>query len=159
MTSFAEKIKKLEIESDTFVTLTYEEGADVFHYNETEVETALENTDVVETLCALLATPRLDARNSWSGENIMQSLRDQDLLEDYERGSYDFENYLADTIKENFYDLELVDYSTEKYDHKRGFTTLTATVKVPVENFIETDPACYGWTVSVQTTSGTLTLS
>lgn len=89
----------------------------------------------------------------------MQSLRDQDLLEDYERGSYDFENYLADTIKENFYDLELVDYSTEKYDHKRGFTTLTATVKVPVENFIETDPACYGWTVSVQTTSGTLTLS
>lgn len=159
MTSFANKISNLNVASDTFVTLTYEEGADVFHFNETEIETALSETSVVETLCSLLLTRGLDVRDSWQGESIIQNLRDQGLLEDYERGSFDFESYLVETIKENFYDVELVDYSTEKYDHKRGFTTLTATVKIPVENFLAIDPACSEWAVSVETDAGTLTLS
>ena len=45
---------------------------------------------------------------------------------------FEFEEYLADTITENFYDVELIEYSTEKYDHKRGFTTLTAEVEIPL---------------------------
>lgn len=158
MYSLASKIEKLNVNSDSFVTLTCEEGADVFHFNETEIETALAETTVVETLCELLATPGLDVRDSWAGESIMGSLRDQDLLENYERGSFDFESYLTDTVKENFYDIEVIDHSTEKYDHKRGFTTLTATVKVPVENFVEVDPMIAGWSVSVDTEDGTLTL-
>lgn len=156
--SLVDKIKKLNIPDDSFVTLTCEEGTDVFHFNETEIETALEDTDVVESLCSLLATPKLDVRDSWQGESIIQNLRDQDLLENYERGSFDFESYLTETVKENFYDIELIDYSTEKYDHKRGFTTLTATVKIPVQNFIEVEPFCAGWSVSVDTEDGTLTL-
>ncbi len=87
----------------------------------------------------------------------MQHLREEDYLEDYERGSYEFEDYLADTIRENFYDIELIDYSTEKYDHKRGFTTLTAEVEVPYNNFVEVSPFVSGWKVSVETDNGNLT--
>ena len=47
MASIFENLKKLNLEEDAIVTLTYEEGADVFHFNETEIETAINETDVV----------------------------------------------------------------------------------------------------------------
>ena len=134
--SVVKRLQSLNLSDDTVIRLTYEEGADVFHFNETEIETALSETSVVNEFATLIANSKLDVRNRWSG-NILQHLREEDYLEDYERGSYEFEDYLADTIRENFYDIELIDYSTEKYDHKRGFTTLTAEVEVPYNNFVE----------------------
>ena len=131
MANVFENLKSLNLEEGTIVTLTYEEGADVFHFNETEIETALSQTDVVNQFAELIATPGLDARDSWSEASILEGLRDQGMLDDYERGSFTFSEFITEMISENFYDTELIDYSTEKYDHKRGFTTLTATVKVP----------------------------
>ncbi len=154
--SFTEKLKSLNLPQDSIVTLTLEEGADVFHFNETEIETALTETSVVAEFASLIANSRLDASHRWCG-NILQHLRDQDYLEDYERGSYEFEEYLTETIAENFYDVELIEYSTEKYDHKRGFTTLTAEIQVPYENLIQESPFLSGWKVSVETENGTLT--
>ena len=154
--STVDKIKKLNLPQDTMVTLTLEEGADVFHFNETEIDTALSETTVVSEFAALIAQSKLDARNRWNG-NVLEHLRAEDYIEDYERGTYEFEDFLAETIRDNFYDVELIDYSTEKYDHKRGYTTLTAQVEVPVGNFIEVDPFVGGWTVSVETENGTLT--
>ena len=138
------------------LTLKFEEGADVFHYNETEIETALSETTVVNALATLVANSKLDARDSWYG-NILEHLRDNDYLEEYERGSNGFEDFLAETLAENFYDHELIGHSTKKYDHKRGFTTLTAEVQIPYANFICEQPYTFGWTVSVETDGGTLT--
>ena len=59
-------------------------------------------------------------------------------------------------ITENFYDMDFVEHSTEKYDHKRGFCTLTAQVEVPLANFVEVNPFVSGWKVSVETENGTL---
>lgn len=157
MASIIERLSKLDLENNAVATLTYEDGADVLHYNESEIETALSETGVVESLADLLATPRLDARDSWAGESILQSLRDQDFLEEYERDG-DFAGYLTEMINDNFHDVELIDHSTEKYDHKRGYTTLTATVKVPVTNLIEVAPWLSGWKVSVTTADGVLML-
>ena len=154
--SVLKRLQSLNLSDDTVIRLTYEEGTDVFHFNETEIETALSETSVVNEFATLIANSKLDVRNRWSG-NILQHLREEDYLEDYERGSYEFEDYLADTIRENFYDVELIDYSTEKYDHKRGFTTLTAEVEVPYSNFVEVSPFVSGWKVSVETDNGTLT--
>ena len=50
----------------------------------------------------------------------------------------------------------MIEYSTEKYDHKRGFTTLTAQVDIPYANFMEVNPFVSGWKVSVETENGTL---
>ena len=153
--SIVKKLQSLNLSDDAVVTLTYEEGTDVFVHNETEVEDAMNETSVISEFAALIAQSKLDARNRWSG-NILEHLRAEDYLEDYERGSYAFEDYLTETLSENFYDTELIEYSTEKYDHKRGFTTLTAQVEVPLSNFVEVDPFVTGWTVSVETDNGTL---
>ena len=153
--SIVKKLQSLNLSDDALVTLTYEEGTDVFVHNETEVEDAMNETSVINEFAALIAQSKLDARNRWSG-NILEHLRAEDYLEDYERGSYAFEDYLTETLSENFYDTELIEYSTEKYDHKRGFTTLTAQVEVPLSNFVEVDPFVAGWTVSVETDNGTL---
>lgn len=154
--SITNKLKSMNLPEDAVVTLTYEEGTDVFVHNETEIDDAMSNTSVISEFAALIAQSKLDARNRWSG-NVLEHLRAENYLDDYERGSYNFEEYLAETLSENFYDTELIDYSTEKYDHKRGFTTLTAQVEVPVSNFIEVNPILFGWKVSVETEDGTLT--
>ena len=154
--SIIKKLQSLNIEPDAMIYLRYEEGADVFHFNETEIETALSETSVVQEFASLISNSKLDVRTRWHG-NVLQHLRDEDYLEDYERGTFEFEEYLADTISENFYDVELIDYSTEKYDHKRGYTTLTADVEIPFASFVEQAPFISGWTVSVETDNGTLT--
>ena len=153
--SVVKRLQTLNLPNDAMVTLTFEEGTDVFVHNETEIDDAMSQTSVINEFASLIANTKLDARNRWSG-NIIQHLRENDFLDEYERGSFAFENFLAETLTENFYDTELIEYSTEKYDHKRGFTTLTAQVEVPFINFMEVNPFISGWTVSVETNNGTL---
>ncbi len=150
------KIQSLNLANDAMITLTREEGTDVFVHNETEVDDAISATSVIYDFASLIADTKLDARNRWSG-NIIQHLRDNDFLEDYERGSFAFEDFLVETHTDNFYYTDLIEYSTEKYDHKRGFCTLTAQVEVPLDNFIQVNPFVSGWTISVETENGTLT--
>ena len=154
--SVVKRLKSLNLPEDAMVTLTFREGTDVFVHNESEVEDAMNETSVINEFAALIAHSKLDARNRWRS-NVLEHLRAQDFLDDYERGSFGFEEYLAETLSENFYDTDLIEYSTEKYDHKRGFTTLTAQVDIPVSNFVEVDPFVSGWEVSVKTDNGTLT--
>ena len=152
--SIAKKLQSLNLDDDAMITLVFEEGTDVFVHNETEVEDAMSNTSVINEFASLISQSKLDARNPWNG-NILEHLRNEDYLEDYSRNG-EFQEYLAETLTENFYDTELIEYSTEKYDHKRGFTTLTAKVEVPFSNFVEVNPLVSGWTVSVETENGTL---
>ena len=154
--SIIQKLKKMNLPADTKVKLSYSEGTDVFVHNESEVDTALAETDVVSTFCELLATPNLQLYSSW-GTNILGELRDTGMLEDYER-DFTFEDYLTSVITENFYDVEIVEYSIEKYDYKRGFCTLSVDVNATLENIFEASPYLGGWTVRVTTENGTLTL-
>lgn len=156
--SFIETITNLNLDPSTPVTLTMSEGVDVFVHNESDVETALSETDVVNSFAELISTPGLSASTLYGGD-VLESLRDEGLLDDYERGNFSFAEFIAEAITENFYDVDLIDYSTEKYDHKRGFCTLTATVNVTVDNLLATRPFLMGWEVSVPTENGTLTLN
>ena len=61
---------------------------------------------MVSEFASLIAQSGLDVRTRWHG-NVLEHLRGEDYLEDYERGSFEFEDYLVDTISENFYDVEL----------------------------------------------------
>jgi hypothetical protein len=150
-------IESLNLPEGADVTLSYTDGTDVFVHNETEVETALENTDVVEAFSSLITTPGVNARNQW-GHNLIDSLRDDGLLDDYERGTFSFDEYVKDVIQENFYDVDLIDYSTEKYDHKRGFCTLTATAIVSAGDLIDSKANVDRWRASVKTENGTLSI-
>jgi hypothetical protein len=151
-----EKLAGLQLPDDTVVTLTYSEGTDVFVHNETEVETAIADTDVISSFAELIATSGLKVTTPY-GSEVLQSLRDEGLLEDYDREGW-FGEYLCETINDNFYDIDLIEHSTEKYDHKRGYCTLTATVKANLDNLLEAQPYLGGWTASVSTVAGTLTL-
>jgi len=155
--SYIEKLQSLDLPEDAVITFKYEEGTDVFHYNETEVETAMSETSVISEFASLIANSRLQASHPWHG-NILQHLRDNDYLDEYERGTFEFEDFLAETITENFYDIEFIEHSTEKYDHKRGFTTLSAEVQIPFANILQESPFLSGWTASVETNNGTLSI-
>ena len=156
--SYTQKLKSLRTAPNTVATLTYSEGSDVFLMNEDEVETALSNTNVVEQFAELIATPGVTVTTPF-GTNILQELRDGGFLDEYERGSYGFSDFISETIRENFYDFDFIDSSIEKYDYKRGFCTLTAEVRIPVEDLIMESPYTGGWTVSVPTENGTITLN
>ena len=151
-----EKLASLQLPGDSLVTLTYSEGTDVFVHNETEVDTAMAETDVISQFSELIATPGLKVTTPY-GTEILQGLREDNLLDNYDRDGW-FSEYLCETISDNFYDVDLVDYSIDKYDHKRGFCTLTATVKVSLDNLLESQPSLGGWSASVNTVAGTLTL-
>ena len=155
--SILEKLRSMNLDDNTKVMLSYSQGADVFVHNETEVETALEYTDVVSTFAELIATPGLNVESMY-GSKVIESLRDQGLLDDYERDGT-FEDYLSEMLTDNFYDQEFIDYSTEKYDYKRGFTTLSTDVQVSLGNLLENAYfLSAAWDVSVKTENGTLTL-
>ena len=100
--SITNKLKNLNLESDAMIGFSYSAGTDVFVHNETEVETALAETDVVYTFSELVATPGLHASTRFGGD-VIQSMRNDGFLEDYERNG-DFPSFLAETITDNFYD-------------------------------------------------------
>ena len=155
--SIIEKLRNLNLSGDATVSLSYSQGTDVFVHNETDVDTALQDTDVVSTFAELIATPGLNVSSRYGG-NVLESFRDEGWLDDYERDGT-FEEYLSEMIVENFYDQEFVEHSTEKYDYKRGFTTLSVDVEVPMSNLLENAYwISSGWEVSVKTENGTLTL-
>jgi len=148
MNPIYDNMESLNFSSDSKVVLRYEETADCFLMNEDEVETALSNTDVVNTYAGLLATPGLSLSSTWHG-NIIEYLRDNGHLDDYERDGT-FEEYLAEIMHDNFYDLELVDSTIEKYDHKRGACTLAVEAYTTVENLLKVRPNLFGWSAKIE---------
>ena len=107
---------------------------------------------------SLVTTPGLKTTTRY-GQDPLETLRDEGLLEDYKRGSGSFEDYVSEAITDNFYDVDLIDYSTEKYDHKRGFCTLEANLKVSAGDLMSSNADVNGWEASVKTEQGTLTIS
>jgi len=147
---------KLDVEKNATISLMYEDDADVLHYTGDADESAVLETNTVN---ALVEVSRSGIRFE---ENLVNDMRDQDHLEEYERGDFDFENYCVEMIKENFYDYhDYIECSTEKYDHKRGNTTVTATLSTTVGELLESESAVDtlgGWKVKFSTDSGNMTI-
>jgi len=153
--SIAKRLKSLNVAPDTMVALTYSEGTDCFMHTEDQIETAISNTDVLEKFSSLVATSGIHAQTRW-GSDVLEVFREHELLDDYERGTHMFEDFIFEALSENYYDLELVEHSTEAYDYKRGFCTLSAEVLIPAAELISTDVYLGGWTASLSTEDGTL---
>jgi len=147
---------KLEVKEGTSVNLTYEDDVDVIHYTGEAEETAVNETDTVE---ALVSAARSGIKFQ---EDLIGDMRDHDHLEDYERDSYDFENYCKEVIAENYYDYyDYIECSTEQYDHKRGNTTVTATLTTTIDELLAEESAVnglHGWKAEFTTSGGTITV-
>ena len=154
--SLAETLRNLNLPTDAVAELSYEAGTDVFVHNETDTEDGLRETDTAEYLAGLVTTKGLTVTSGYANEEVLQAMRDNDLLDDYDRGDFAFEDFVAEVIRASHWDYEWVDASTEKYDYKRGFCTLTADVVVSAQNLMNSSADLAGWTVSFKTDGGVL---
>ena len=153
--TFYDKIKALGATDETTVNFSWEEGCDVFHYNETHVETALGETGAA----AVLAEAITEGVFYEKGNSILEEMRDDGLLEDYERGDEAFTDFVAEVIGESFYDYDWIEQSTQRFDHKRGWTDLSMALSAPLghfkEDFYNSNPLP-SWTCQVRDGNGNL---
>ena len=150
--SLYEKIKALGVEDDVKVNFSYEDGCDVLHYTEEEVETAMSQTGFAYTLAEAITQGVLYEK----GNTILDEMRDEELLDEYDRGDEAFTDFVAEVISEEHWNFGWIEHSTEKYDHKRGYTELSAEFDIPLAD-LKSDPhPLIGWKASVQTPSGYL---
>ena len=167
------KLTELNLTPETKVTMTYSDGCDCFVHNETEVETALESTDVVNEFAEMVSKQGLNFTDTY-GNSVIESLVDSELIEQefvdacwsdedetIEKEYYDDDLHeaLCEAINDNFWDQESVEKEVERYDHKRGFITLSATLQTTVGAILEHKPYMTGWEVSVPLHGGTFTLN
>ena len=152
--SLYKKIKALGVEDDVKVNFSREEGADVFHYTETEVETAMGETGFAYTLAEAITSGVLYE----NGNEILDEMREEGLLDEYERGDEAFTDFVSEVIEENHWNFGWIEHSTEKYDHKRGYTELSAEFDIALADLKDNPSPLSGWKTSVQTPNGYLTV-
>tara|TARA_R110000824_G_scaffold171505_1_gene349179 strand:+ start:71 stop:550 length:480 start_codon:yes stop_codon:yes gene_type:complete len=153
--SFYNKIKALGVEDDASVDFKWEEGCDVFHYNETHIEDAMHNTGAAYALAEAIAEGVFYEK----GNPILEEMREEGLLDEYERGAEAFTDFVSEVIDEEHYNYSWIENSTERFDHKRGWTNLSMELSIPLGDLKELGfnplPA---WTPSVRTPAGYMTL-
>jgi len=148
-------LNKLNLSENANVTLKYKAGAQVFHYTGDYLDEAFNETQALHDVARLVAWEGIRKHNS-----LINNLRSNGALDDYERGSFEFEDHVYQAIRENW--DEYVEESLEQWDHKRGMCNLTAEVEVPRNLIAEAEEFAFslgsGWTVNVKTDNGNLEL-
>jgi len=179
MSDFITRLKELGVQADDCLTLSYSEGCDVWHINESHVEESVAETSTATMLGALLASP-VPVYGGWGGvepgSDILNEMRDNGELEEYDYEGW-FEEYVTDRLVATIYDGEYsLEYSTEQYDYKRGRCDISTEVRVRAGDLYNAtemaqktdnlrffgftaDKFVKGFTVSVETKNGTLTLN
>jgi len=168
--NIVKKLTELKVDDSALLTVSYSEGADVWHINESHVEESVGETDTAQMFASLL-TSGIPVYSQWGsadeGSDILNQMRDNGALDDYDRDGY-FEDFiqgvLTETIYDNEYDLE---YSTQQYDYKRGRCDISVTVRCRAGDLyaqdkksdaISVDSALGAFELTVDTSAGTLTL-
>ena len=149
------KLREMNLDGSSKVVISTEDGAEVFHYTGDDYEgDTIRESGIASSLANLVTSEYL------RGNPAIEELRDEGYLDDYERGSYDFENYVADAISENWHELGLLEVDTKHYDHKRGYTNVKAELEITLRDLFGADsqnPYLFrGWEVAVQTPMGVL---
>ena len=149
-------INNLNVTDDTIVTLKYEDSHEGWHSTGELESEAVRETCTADMVADLITDKTLQVRTSFGDELAIDALRDTDLLEEYDRGDFAFEQFIAETIRENPWDVdEFVGFSTEQYDHKRGSCTVSAEFTTTVANLKEGANSATGWTASFEFNGGT----
>ncbi|MBC8409276.1 MAG: hypothetical protein H8E12_11225 [Rhodobacteraceae bacterium] len=164
-----DRLNGMNLSHDTVVTMTYSDGTECFVHNETEVDDALQYTNVVSEFADMISSNLDVTFTDDYGNNVIDTLVESEVFElKFVNACKDEENedsdpsevgeFTSEFINENFYDQEFIEKDIEKYDHKRGFITLTATLKTTVGAIIENNVYCTGWKVAVPFQGGTFTI-
>ena len=149
------KLQKMNLKGGAKVVLSTEDGAEIVHYTGEDYEgETITETGIAGSVANLITSKHL-ANNA-----AIEELRNEGHLDDYDRGSYEFEDYVATAITENWYELGLLEVDTKHYDHKRGYTNVRAEVEITLSQLLSAEkesPYLFsGWNVAVETPMGTL---
>ena len=168
MHDYISKLQNLNLSSDKFATIKYTDGCEVFHYKDDGgVEDAISNTNTIRRFAELVEELQGNLEGSW--HDILVSLDDSYVLtlSDFEQEHSEGEDIhynitaddIYDAISDNFWDCsDYIESNVKKYDHKRGYCDLTATVVLSVEELLNAQPELYGWKIEVETENGLLTI-
>ena len=161
MGNILKTLESLHVLEEDFVYLNYEDHAEVWHISDDYIETALVDTATAGMLARLLAQKEVTVYSRYE-EDILNNMRDNGLLEDYDHEDW-FEDYLTETIQTEAYEWDLLTVSTQRRDHKRGTCEIAANVKVRAGELFAlgaaADSFVSGFDVVIQTAEGLLTLA
>ena len=132
--SFYDKIKALGATDETTVKFSWEEGCDVFHYNETHVETAMSETGAAYALAEAITEGVFYEK----GNSVLEEMREDGLLDEYERDG-GFTDFVAEVIDSEFYNYDWIEQSTQRFDHKRGWTDISLSLSIPLGDLKDTE--------------------
>jgi len=156
-----EKLKTLNLDRETMVSLSYHEpGHDVLVCMQNETETALNQSDIPEQLAKLITTEGLNTTTA-SGDSHLEVMRTKGLLDAYNQDVSTLESYIKDVLLDhaNFDDHAFIDYNIDAFDHRDGQCDLIANIQIPLGELIDVSPELsWSWDVSVPMADGTLTL-
>lgn len=150
--SLIEQLKEFDIADDTSVSFTWSGGTDIMHYTDDWYDSAYSETGVIYAL-AEAVTQGVFYEN---GNEILDEMRDEELLGAYERNDSGFTDFVAEVIEENLWDYCWIDRDVTKYDHKRGFVNLSFEMSAPwgiLKNSSEYLDS--SWSATAQTKKGT----
>ena len=150
-----DKLREMNLAVSSKVVLSTEDGAEIVHYTGEDYEgETIRESGIANSLACLVTSQHLP------NNTIIEEMRGDGLLDDYERGSYEFKEYVTEAIAENGYELGLLEVDTKHYDHKRGYTNVKAELEITLgELFAAAKESPYlfsGWGVAVETPMGVL---
>jgi len=149
-----QKLKDANLATNTRVMLKYEDGLDVVHCHDDYESYAVGGTCIANHLSEMAINPSL------GNNHVLQEMRANGLLDDYERGSDGFEDFVSEVVAKNWQEYDWIETSTEKYDHKRGFTTVSTFLETTVGVVSEmADFELAGWNIQVDHPLGSLEIT
>ena len=155
-------INNFNVDDDTTVTLRYEDRHEGWHSTGELEDEAVRETSTAEAVAWLVADKNLQVRTSFGDETAIDNLRDMGLLDEYERGSFEFADFITETIKDNPWECDsLIEFEIVQYDHKRGRCDVTSQLKTTVGNIRKASKSMSGlnvlggWTASFEHGGGT----
>lgn len=148
-----DKLLSVGLDQKQYLSIHLKESCTVFHSSDDYSEVAYNKTNFVQKVADFITQKNIRKSNS-----LLDSMRDDDLLDDYERGLSKFTEYVYDKLNNNRSDY--LKESLETWDYKRGELTLSCNVEVPVYILIEAEKNGFvldgHWSVYVPTDFGTL---
>ena len=153
MVDIARTLQDLQLAEDTMVHLTCEDHKEVFHYLDDYQEDVLANTEIVRQLAELLSN--YGEQVYCYGDSLLCQLREGGYLEQYEHDDT-FVDYLEEILNENYHEIECFEFTTVRYDHKRGKCTIETAVEIPIHTLLSQPYVLEGWKASVKTQHGVL---
>ena len=140
------------------VILVNKSNTSVFTHTGDGEESALRELNAYDVLSDTVGVQPFTSRGAC---NVIDTLRNESLLDGYYRGNMEFPEHIAEVCKRDGTALEngWIEVSMDQMDHKRAMATVTCTIDTDVKTLLKTTTnQLIGWTAEVYTDLGRLEL-